>query len=340
MRPAWPLIAFVGLASLARADEPPARLQVVVFKDDAVNIVGMNARGDVVGFELTEQKAHPGVLSEAPFLLQGKTVTYLPLLKGYTATFPAAVSDDGLVVGRAGKPGARFERVMLRNQAIVWDAKNGIRGLGTMEGDWSSFANGVSRDGKRISGYCVGDNRIRPCVWDRDGGNGWKGTVLPHEGRLGLTTVPISGNGKLIAAIDGAVPCLWSCDESGRWSREVIGGGGSLIPRGINDSGTVVGLRYGNEGLPHAAVWTREKGVELIAEPKGYVKSEANAVNNRGLVVGMVDGPAASKVGPNAFAYRDGKLRILNEGGPNFGGANAVNDSDQVAGAMEVPENE
>ena len=42
----------------------------------------------------------------------------------------------------------------------------------------------------------------------------------------------------------------------------------------------------------------------------------------------------------NAFAYRGGKYRILDEGGPNFAGANAVNDSDQVAGAMEVKENE
>ena len=49
----------------------------------------------------------------------------------------------------------------------------------------------------------------------------------------------------------------------------------------------------------------------------------------------MVDGPAGSKIGPNAFVFEGGRLRLLDEGGPSFTYATAINDNGQVAGVME-----
>src|SRR4051812_19258516 len=158
-----------GLPRLTGADEPVRKFQVVTPKDDGIIATGINDRGDIIGFEWIEEKARPGVLDQVPFFARGKEITYLPLLKGYTATFPADVSDDGTVVGRASKPAPEGVRVPLRNQAFIWDAKGGIRGLGTLEDDWASLACGISRDGRRISGFSVGDNRVRACVWDRQG---------------------------------------------------------------------------------------------------------------------------------------------------------------------------
>jgi hypothetical protein len=329
--------AAVCLVSYARADEPARKYQVVTPRDEGIIATGINGRGDVIGFEWVEEKARPGVLEQKPFLARGREMTYLPLLKGYTATFPAAVSDDGLVVGRVSKPAPLEMRIPMRNQAFVWDVRNGIQGLGVLEGDWASFACGVTRDGRRISGYSVGDDRMRACVWERDG-RGWKGTALPHASRLGSYTIPISGDGRYIAAVDGASPCLWSRGPSGGWSREVIGGAGSLIPRAVNDSGTVVGLTFAGDSLTHAVVWSRNGGLKTLPEPKGYVRSEALAVNSSGVVVGMVDGPHGSKTGPNAFVYENGRLRLLDEGGPSFASATAINDHGQVAGILEEKE--
>src|SRR3954469_3317111 len=106
MRHAWLLLVLIahGLPRLAGADEPARRYQVVSPKDDGIIATGINGRGEIVGFEWIEDKAHPGVVDQVPFYATGREVTYLPLLKGYTATFPAAVSDDGVVVGRASKP--------------------------------------------------------------------------------------------------------------------------------------------------------------------------------------------------------------------------------------------
>ena len=103
--------------------------------------------------------------------------------------------------------------------------RNGIRGLGALEGDTASFASDITPDGRRISGFSVGNNRVRACIWDRDG-TGWKAEVLPSpsSSNLGSTVVAISDNGKLAAAVDGEKPCLWSRQESGRWTQELLGG--------------------------------------------------------------------------------------------------------------------
>jgi uncharacterized membrane protein len=332
------LAAALGLSSFARADEVPVKYQVLSPRADGIIATGINSGGDVIGFEWVEEKARPGVVEQKPFLARANAITYLPLLEGYTATFPAAISDNGLVVGRAGKPGVIGVRTPLRNQAFLWDAKEGMRGLGVLKDDWASFACGISRDGRTISGFSVGDDRVRACVWDRDG-EAWKATPLPHTARLGSNTVAISGDGRQVSAVDGLSPYLWSRNAEGAWTSEQIGDPGSLIPRAVNDSGVVVGQRDLADGSVHAVLWTRDSGLQVLEEPKGYTRSEALAVNNLGTVVGMVDGPRGSKIGPNAFVLEKGRpLRLLEEGGAFLASATAINDRGQVAGVLESPD--
>lgn len=329
----------VALASpgAGRGQEPEAKVQVVTPKDDGIIATGINSAGDIVGFEWIESREHPGVVEQVPFYAREKAITYLPRLAGYTATFPAAVSDAGVVVGRASKPAPPGVAVPLRNQGFVWDAATGIHGLGTLEGDLASFATGITRDGERISGFSVGENRVRACYWDRNG-DGWKVAALPQEGRLGSSTVPISDNGKYLAAVDGLVPCLWSQNHSGGWTREVLGEPGSLIPRAVNNRGTVVGVRHSDEGWDRAVVRTRDQAPRVLDLPAGYVTSEASSVNNDGVVVGIADGPNGSPIGPHAFVYENGRLRLIHEAGPAFTAATAINDRRQVAGVFEKPE--
>ena len=97
----------------------------------------------------------------------------------------------------------------------------------------------------------------------------------------------------------------------------------------------VVGVNYTADGRVHAIVWSREHGLKQLEIPEGYVRSEANAVNNEGVVVGMVDGPGGSKIGPDAFVYEAGRLRLINDGGPYFSSATAINDRGQVAGILD-----
>jgi uncharacterized membrane protein len=339
MRRLWLLTTALFITTSVAAEEPAEKWAIVTPRTDGIMAVDINEGGDVIGLQWVEEDDAPGVIGQKPFFAKGETITYLPLLKGYTATFPAALSDDGLVVGRASKPAQPGGHVPLQSQAFVWNAESGIKGLGVVEGDNASFACGVSRDGKRISGVSIGDNRIRACVWDRDG-DGWKATVMPHNARLGSNVVAVSGDGKLVSAVDGTSACLWSQDESGTWTRETITEAASLVPRAVNDQGMVVGLRYTPDGLVHAVVWTKADGVRVLEKPPGFVKSEALAVNNAGVVVGSLDGPNGSPIGPNGFAFSKGKLRILTQDNLSFAGATGINDRGQVVGIVEKREDE
>jgi uncharacterized membrane protein len=333
------VVAALALQTDVGADEPVTKYRLVTPRDEGIMATGLNARGDLVGFQWLETKDQPGMLSQVPFFARGKTLIMLPLLAGYTATHPAAVSDTGLVVGRASKPAPPGKRVHLRNQGFIWDEATGIRGLGALKDDAASFACGVNRDGTCISGVSVGDNRIRACVWQRVKDN-WIGMGLPHASQLGSQVVVISDNGRFVASIDGAVPCLWSRTDTGSWVREVIGESASMAPRAVNNAGIVVGLTFGKDGVPTAAMWTREKGITHFETPKGYLRSEANAINNSGVVVGMIDGPGGSAIGPNAFVYEKGRLRVITECGPDFGSATAINDAGQVAGVVDKEDEE
>jgi uncharacterized membrane protein len=331
------VMAVIALDTELVADEPTKKYQLVTPKDIGIIATGINGRGDIVGFEWIEEKDRPGVVFQHPFYAKGKSLIALPLLRGYTATHPAGLSDTGRVVGRVSKPAPPGIRVPLRNQAFIWEAATGIRGLGALDGDTSSYACGVTRDGTCISGVSIGDGRIRACTWERDGMT-WRGTALPQHGQLASQVVAMSDNGRYIASVDDAVPCLWSRDAAGSWTREVIGNAGSLAPRAVNNSGVVAGLSHSADGLTHAVIWIREEGTRRLQEPTGFVSSEANAINNNGVVVGMVDGPHGSAVGPNAFVYEKGRVRLIDECSPLFAGATAINDNDQVAGVLEEKE--
>ena len=340
MRCAWQIVvAALMLGGSLWGDEPTNRFQVVTPKNDGINAVAINGHGDIVGFEWVENKKVPDVVEEQPFFARGKSLTRLPLLHGYTATFPAAVSNDGTVVGRSSKPAPLGVVVPLRNQAFIWTVAGGIHGLGALEGDQASFASDITPDGRRISGFSVGDNRLRACIWERKG-EGWKATPLPFVSNLGSNVVPMSDDGKHISAVDGEKPVLWTEVAGGQWKEEFIGVPGSLVPRGVNNSGMVVGVRFTYDALTHAVIWSREAGQKQLEKPQGYVRSEALAVNNAGIVVGMVDGPGGSKIGPNAFVYEQGRLRLLDEGGPTFASAQAINDHRQVTGVFEKEEEE
>jgi probable HAF family extracellular repeat protein len=145
----------------------------------------------------------------------------------------------------------------------------------------------------------------------------------------------MSDNGQYVASVDEGHPCLWSRTAQGTWTREVIGAPGSMAPRAVNNSGTVVGMNDTGDGMTHALIWTRGAGITRLEKPKGYVRAEASAINNAGVVVGTIDGPGGSDIGPNAFVYEKGRLRVLSECGPALVGATAINDAGQVAGILD-----
>jgi hypothetical protein len=85
---------------------------------------------------------------------------------------------------------------------------------------------------------------------------------------------------------------------------------------------------------------TRDHGCARIQEVSGYIQSEAVDVNQQGVVVGTTDRKGEHGLEPRAFIYEKGKMRLIDEGGPNFTSANAINNARQVTGTFERDEDE
>lgn len=337
MRLTLALLAVTAAASPVRSeDKSPYRL--VTPKSEGIIATGLNGKGDLIGFEWAEEPDRKGVIEQVPiFAGGGKDPVRIPLLKGYTATFPLAISDGGTVVGRSSKPGRSGERIPLRNQGFIWDREKGIRGLGVIEGDWSSIATAISADGSVIAGYSVGDNQVRVCVWEKDGAGDWKARALPKTGQMSSQVVAMSPDGRHVATLDGPFPCLWTRSEQG-WSRKDLGGPGAMAPRSVNNAGVVVGLRLPSDGSQHAVIAAPGKTIADLELPKGFVRSEAASINNKGEVVGWADGPPGSDLGPRAIVWVGGKPRLLDEFRSMMSSATVINDAGQVSGIIEKDE--
>ena len=337
MRLMLALLAVTAAAAPVRAeDRSPYRL--VTPKSEGIIATGLNGKGDLIGFEWAEEADRKGVIEQVPiFARGGKDPVRIPLLKGYTATFPLGISDGGSVVGRSSKPGRPGERIPLRNQGFVWDKDKGIRGLGVIEGDWASIATAISADGSVIAGYSVGENQVRVCVWEKDRAGEWKASALPKTGQMSSQVVAMSPDGRKVATLDGPSPYLWTRTPDG-WDRKEMGGPASMAPRAVNNAGTVVGVRLPADGSQHAVIWTAGKGTSDLEMPKDFVRSEAASINNKGEVVGWADGPPGSDLGPRAIAWVGGKPRLLDEFRSMMSSATVINDAGQVSGIIEKDE--
>lgn len=332
-------------ATNAQAVQPkqPA-YRIVPAKDRRqVIAIALNQKGDLLAFRWMAEKGDENVLEQAPMLYRADAAAGIrvPLLQGYTATMPADLSENGVVVGRASRPqyDKKGNRVPLPGVAFVWDEKTGIRGLGTLPDDAVSQADAVSADGNVISGISIGPNRVRACVWEKSGDT-WKATPLPQEtSHLNSTRVILSPSGKFAASVDGRKPTLWTRAADGAWSREAIGEPDSLVPRAVNDEGTIAGFRFNADknSSRDAVIWSRKTGMKTIAKPAGYLYAELAAIDSRGVAVGFADGPHGSDIGPNACVTENGKLRTFADE-PEFTMATAINDAGLIAGTFEERE--
>lgn len=299
------------------------------------NARAINAKGSIVGYrEVDGDEA--GTTQEEPIWVSQGKVKVLPKLTGYTATWPSAISDGDLVAGFASKPMKELGNPgHLNLQAFVWDAKtNSMHGLGVLEGFERSMAFGISADGTRISGICGGAGAIRVCVWERSD-RGWECKLLPGnpDSPLLVTSgAAISRDGSSICGVDGINAARWTRQADGSWKQMVLKDDELFVPKAINDSGCMVGYRRADkDGNYHAVVWSDKRGFEDIGVLPGTRSSQALAINNAGLVVGVSDEPGPEG-GPQAFVWKDGKLAPLAMPKVIVSYAYAVNDNGQIAG--------
>ena len=310
--------------------------------------VAINAVGAIIG-QREVANADNTIFRTEYFFFDGEQYKTMPLLEGYTNVESIALSDNNLVVGYASRVVGHPDGSLI---AVAWEPlTDRIVALPRPEGDIGTHAQGISADGRRISGYASGPERMRPVVWSLGDDGQWSVAVLPtvmdQNPYIMSARTLVSPNGKLVASCctidisNGVYDSdlfVWR-EQEGEWEREHITDTQFYL-RGINDSGAVVGSLSTQRGkrLP-CVLDTSDKQVKPIALLAGDVAGEALAINSEGVVVGFSDDPSGPDGGPKPFIWRDGKTTAIDFGDTVYGAAHSITDAGQIAGYLDEPVN-
>jgi len=308
-------------------------------------INAINASLEMIGIrELTEA----GISTTKSFFRRGNEETEIPIPKDFTNLEAYALSDNGLVVGYVSRT---FGVVGGSVKAFVWDSRANVQSsLPPLESDIVCHAQDISADGKRISGYSIGNEppRMRPCVWEwSEGTKKWMAQELPsilqNNPFLQTGHVIISPDGNRIAAsiteeqisefIYNSSLFMWERKGEGNWERSKISDEQPKL-RDMNNQGTMVGT-VKKDGITRACIVDTIGNIQLIELLKGDESSEAYGINNSGVVVGFSDDPPGDTGAPQAFIYRNGVVAPL-ELFPNTAtcAALAINQDGVIAGYL------
>jgi probable HAF family extracellular repeat protein len=242
---------------------------------------------------------------------------------------------------------------------FVWE--NGVMTpLFPLPGGNNSFATGADNRG-RVVGWaengvhdssCVGTQvlQFRPVIWDRAG----QPEALPLFGDDTSGAATAINNRGQIVGISGI------CDQAvGRhtakhallWDKGTITNLGNLgaelwiTPMAINENGDIVGFGATDandlEGnFLRGFIWTRKDKMRRI-DPlpiPDHVFSQANAINERGQVVGSSCTLAGDCLG---FLWQDGVIKYLKDLVPGFNGTiingQDINDEGEITGRAVNP---
>lgn len=310
-------------------------------------VVAINSQGSIVGTrEIFEESG--ASLRSVPFYAGIHGMKDIPVPDGFSNLEVVSISDNDLVIGYA----TRRKNPDGALRGVVWNSNSDqFTFLPRADGDDVNHAQDISADGKRITGYTTGPNRLRPALWKRDESSGeWLITVLSSEYDdnpfLMSGQLRISPNGKWIAGCcteeflpDGTIDSalfLWNENESGEWERKKLSREPMYL-RGINDLGEMIGSINGPKG-ERRPCFVAPSGVLVLLELlPNDVSGQANDINNSSVIVGFSDDPIGGEGGPEPCVWsKDGKAKRFAHSGILYGTILGVNDSGQMVGAIEV----
>ena len=242
------------------------------------------------------------------FVWQDGVMSALPPLRGGNNSFATGANNRGQVVGWA-ENGVRDPTCMppqvLQFRPVIWDLETDkIERLRLIRGDTSGAATAINNKGQvvGISGICdqaVGRHTARHAVLWDDGN-------VMDIGDLGAE--------------------LWN------------------TPMSINQHGDIVGFAGTDPNdidgnFLQAFIWTRRRGIAPLDRLPGHTLNQANAINDRGQVVGT---SCTADFDCLAFFWERGVMRNLNDlVAPGFNGVlingQDINDRGEITGRAFDP---
>jgi uncharacterized membrane protein len=167
------------------------------------------------------------------------------------------------------------------------------------EGSWASWPSGINAHGVAVGGYCS-----------------------PPQG----CSFPRAQNGFTL--------------DHGVFTNIDYPGAGSTAALGINDSGDVVGGYCSSNICPAADgaqtnnAFLEKNGAFTTIDFPGAIGTQANAINDAGVIVGAYDTQTAG--GPNGFLYQGSTFATVDVPGSTFTYPSAINNKGVVAGYYQL----
>jgi probable HAF family extracellular repeat protein len=279
------------------------------------------------------------------------TVTDLGTLPGASGSYASGINNAGQVVGFSDIPPTH-----------AFLSSNGqMQDLGTLPGGQNSYAYAINNGGQVTgaanpsvgppvaflysNGQMLNLGSLGPCcstgaaINDRgqitgssDTPNGLLHAFLYSDGQMQDLGALLPADYSVGTGINNSGQVTGWYQISGGPFRSFVYSSGQMIDIGtlpgyvasqtvgINDAGQVVGTAYSDSGINHIFVYADGQITDLG-------ESTASAMNNRGQIVGSLNG--------NPFLYSNGQMTDLNDSidpalGLRLSGVTAINDSGQI----------
>jgi len=262
----------------------------------------------------------------------------LGTLTGGTSSYAQGINDLGAIVGTADGPGTVIsEDPAFPNQVcsdltqpVVWTAKNGMQGLGTITGNGEEsetnwcvpfYGTGVN-DSDQVVGYTPGYSDYQwGFLWTTAGGMTLFGSSWPPTMVNG-----VSNTGQIVGQTGFYVGEATSWKSGVATDLGALTGGDSSSANGVNDQGQVVGwsttvpiesnCEYNFGGCPiYAVLWSPNGGITDLGTLAGDTFSTATNINFSGQVIGSSGSALGYGVpggtGGDWSGYVDGPITVI-----------------------------
>ncbi len=266
--------------------------------------LAINDRGQVVGQAslLGDGLAHA-------YIWEAGVITDLGSLAPDASSKAWGINNSGEIVGESQIAGGVGAHAMYWGETMI-DINEDMGALGSLA--WDINDNGVV-----VGQGSLGPGFSKGFVWSRANGGEAAGTL---PGYMGGANIAINNRNDVVGHSfffgDPSVANRAAPGDRG-WDSYEIGPSGynQSIALDINDAGVAVGLSGGREiewGW-QACIFTDDREApQFLGTLAGFAESEANAINEWGMVVGFAYSQDPLEL-PHAWAWVDGKMYDLND---------------------------
>lgn len=240
----------------------------------------INDLGQVVGRSFGLHNESRGFIWDTENGMQG-----LDTIIGGTVKGASAINNTGQIL-------TRLYDNQGYAQTIVWDPVTGIREIGTLSSpdEWWTRVDpfDMNDSGQVVGSATVSYSVTHAFLWDESNG-------IRDMGNLSNRQVDRS-QASAINNLDQVVGSsyrpyadaafIWE-DSTGMVDLGTIPGlnSSARVACGINDLSQVVGYSW-HYGKSTAFIWDSTNGMRAIGVPPGWLQSEANSINNMGIIAG------------------------------------------------------